>query len=37
MRRRAERRDGPCDLDADEKRALRLLHASVAKGSSKAA
>jgi DNA topoisomerase-1 len=37
MRRRAERRDGPCDLDADEKRVLRLLHASAAKGSIKAA
>jgi DNA topoisomerase-1 len=37
MRRRAERRNGPCDLDADEKRVLRLLHASAAKASSRAA
>jgi DNA topoisomerase I len=37
MHRRAERRDGPCDLDADEKRVLRLLHASAAKGSTRAA
>jgi len=37
MRRRTERRDGPCDLGADEKRVLRLLQASAAKGSAKAA
>jgi len=37
MRRRAERRDGPSDLDADEKRVLRLLRASAAKGATEAA
>jgi len=37
MRRRTERPDAPGDLDADEQRVLRLLHATLAKGSTKAA